>query len=68
MAKVSREQCSLSQPQSINGQLTIEHYQLTINTLADSLSALRPCPQLLLVFGFDASSVGPHQRQHEELA
>ena len=35
---------------------------------ADSLSALRPCPQLLLVFGFDASSVVPHQRQHEELA
>ena len=48
MAKVSREQCSLSQPQSINGQSTIEHYQLTINTLADSLSALRPCPLLFL--------------------
>lgn len=46
--KVSREHCSLSQPQSINGQSTIEHYQLTINTLADSLSALRPCPFLFL--------------------
>ena len=48
VAKVSKEQCSLSQPQSINGQSTIEHYQLTINTLADSLSALRPCPLLFL--------------------